>query len=155
MPTTTPSAPIAKGLRKALIQQEGGVTADPELANDEVKTWNFTKTERAIQNHLSMRNDDFQALVARHREQDDKIEKLTYDLGIAQSSGTLTTCLGAFSGVIAALIPVISIFVPLIKTVISVETLGITGGVIAGALLPMAVWLSSRRRKYKPLAARE
>ena len=151
MSESTPTAQVTKRLQKALIRQEAKVTADPELAANEAQTWkNVTKTERAIQNHLHMRDVDYQSLVSKHQEQDEKIEKLSYDLGITQSAGTWATCLGAFSGLISALIPVISIFIPLIKTVVSIETLSITGGVIAGALLPVAVWLSDRRRKYKP-----
>jgi hypothetical protein len=140
------STPLSAALTEDLRQAEK--IANAELANAEAKAWAFTKSELAIQNHLSMRDSDYRGLVARHHEQDDKIEKLTYDLGITQSSGTWATLIGVFSGLISALIPVISLFVPWLKTIVSVETFGITGGVIAGALLPMAVWLSNRRRKY-------
>ena len=148
----TPSPPEINSLRPNPILQDAGIDVLGDASTDsaEKNLWKITKSEHLIQNHLAMREDDYQRLVSRHHKQDEKIEKLTYDLGTAQSTGRCTTLLGLFSGTIAALIPALSIFIPQIKNVASVETLGMTGGIIAGVLLPLAVWQSGRKRKSNP-----
>lgn len=136
-------------LRSTPLQQDvvKNSPAGDTISSDEAIGWdNATKAEIALHSIYAMRERDYQQIKATHQAQDKRIIQLTEELSNALTTKTWVTVISVFVGISAAIVPIASILIPAIKEVISVETVTMVGGIMAGALVPIAIWVSRKAK---------